>query len=371
MFQGLSAILYKELIHLRRDPFTLFIMFLIPTLQLTIFGYALNTDVMNVPTVVYDLVMDHSSRELINAFKNTRYFRIVGYVHSDEELHAAIISGRARVGIKIPPEFSANLLRQQRPAQVLVLIDGSDSTTAMRMLNISNAIGLSRAIRLVQQRLGSHPATLEVRPRMLFNPNLRSANFYVPGLVGIIMQVVTIFLTAFAVVREREHGTLEQLLVTPIAGSAIMLGKLIPYALIGGAETTLVLLIMCYVFHVPIHGSPLLLAVLSLSFLFTSLAIGLLLSTFAQNQIQAGQLAFLIMMPSVLLSGFMFPRESMPTPIFLIGYMIPVTYYIEILRGIIIRGAEFSSLWDETLVLTCFGSALIILSALRFRKKLS
>ncbi|MDZ4342118.1 MAG: ABC transporter permease [Candidatus Binatia bacterium] len=366
MFRGLWAILTKEIIHIRRDPATRFVL-AIPLVELLLFGYAIDTDVKNVPTVVFDLNRDAESRELVKEFENTRYFRIVGEVHSDEELRNAIVSGRAKVGIKIPPNYSTNLVNG-RQARVQVLIDGSESTTALQVLNSSQQIGFLKSLR--REGLSVDQFSIDIRPRLLFNPNLESVNFFVPGLIGIILQLVTVFLTAFAIVRERERGTLEQLLVTPVSKGGLILGKLLPYTAIGFGQTGMVLLVMVFHFGVPIHGSVALLLILSGVFLVPALGIGIVISTFAKNQGEAMQMSLMSMLPSFLLSGFVFPRESMPTVIYLISLFIPATYYLEILRGIILRGAGIAVLWDEAVVLVGFGIFFMVLSALRFKKHL-
>ncbi|MDP2604610.1 MAG: ABC transporter permease [Deltaproteobacteria bacterium] len=366
MFRGLWAILTKEIIHIRRDPATRFVL-AIPLVELLLFGYAIDTDVKNVPTVVFDLNRDAESRELVKEFENTRYFRIVGEVHSDEELRNAIVSGRAKVGIKIPPNYSTNLVNG-RQARVQVLIDGSESTTALQVLNSSQQIGFLKSLR--REGLSVDQFSIDIRPRLLFNPNLESVNFFVPGLIGIILQLVTVFLTAFAIVRERERGTLEQLLVTPVSKGGLILGKLLPYTAIGFGQTGMVLLVMVFLFGVPIHGSVALLLILSGVFLVPALGIGIVISTFAKNQGEAMQMSLMSMLPSFLLSGFVFPRESMPTVIYLISLFIPATYYLEILRGIILRGAGIAVLWDEAVVLVGFGIFFMVLSALRFKKHL-
>ncbi len=366
MFRGLWAILTKEIIHIRRDPATRFIL-AIPLVELLLFGYAIDTDVKNVPTVVFDLNRDGESRGLVKEFENTRYFRIAGEVHSDEELRNAIVSGRAKVGIKIPPDYSANLVNG-RQARVQVLIDGSESTTALQVLNSSQQIGFLKSLR--REGLSVDQFSIDIRPRLLFNPNLESVNFFVPGLIGIILQLVTVFLTAFAIVRERERGTLEQLLVTPVSKGGLILGKLLPYTVIGFGQTGLVLLLMVFLFGVPIHGSVALLLILSGIFLVPALGIGIVISTFAKNQGEAMQMSLMVMLPSILLSGFIFPRESMPAIIYFIGLFIPATYYLEILRGIILRGAGIAVLWDEAVVLVGFGIFFMVLSALRFKKHL-
>ncbi|HYP27151.1 MAG TPA: ABC transporter permease [Blastocatellia bacterium] len=372
MFKGFQSIFYKELIQISRDPLSLALMLLVPMLQLVIFGYAINTDVRNIKMAVYNLDPGRDSRELIAAFENTDYFLVAEHVGSDEELNRAIVSGSVKVGVKIPPDYS-DRLATNRQASVLVLIDGSDSSIASQSLNVSTSVGLTKSLeRLVgSPQAGAGGFPIEVRPKMLFNPDSRSANFMVPGLVAIILQIITTLLTAFSVVRERERGTLEQLLVTPVRPFGLMLGKLVPYGLIGFFETCTVLAVMRLVFDVPINGSVILLLCLSVIFLFTALAIGLLISTKAQNQIQAFQLAFLIMLPSVLLSGFMFPRDSMPPLMRAAGFLIPATHFMEIIRGIVLRGANLADLMPEVITLSGMGLALLVLSALRFRRKLA
>lgn len=366
MFAGLWAVLTKEVIHIRRDPATRFI-FAIPLIELLIFGYAIDMDVKDISTVVFNLDQRRESRELIKEFENTRYFRVTGQVHSREEMEGAIVSGRAKVGILIPPDYSENLTHG-RQARVQVLIDGSDSTVATRVLNASQSLGFLKSL----QRVGFTTELMEIdiRPRLLFNPNLESANFFVPGVIGVILQIVTLFLTAFSIIREREQGTLEQLLVTPVSKGGLILGKLLPYYAIGFIQTGLVLLVMVLLFRVPIHGSVTLLLFLAGIFLFSALGMGILISTLARTQSEAMQVSVLFMLPSVLLSGFVFPRESMPYAIYLLSFIIPATYYIEILRGIILRGAGWLALWDEALVLLCFGILFMVLSAFRFKKHL-
>jgi ABC-type multidrug transport system permease subunit len=365
--RGLAAIVYKELIQVRRDPATRFV-FLIPVIQLLLFGVALETDVRYIPTVLYDLDQRAAARELVAKFEATSYFRVVKRARTRDELHDTIVAGDAQVGIIIPPDYSDSLLGG-RKAAVQVLIDGSDNTIASRAINVASLVGLDLSL----ARLNSSGRTelpVEVRPQMLFNPNMQSTNFFVPGLVGIILQLVTLFLTAFSIVRERERGTMEQLIVTPVGRAALMIGKLLPYAAIGMIETGAVLAAMVWIFHIPINGSLALLLVLSVLFLIPSLGLGILISTVAQNQAQAMQMAFLLMMPSILLSGFVFPRDSMPGPVYALTFCIPVTYYLQILRGIILRGTTFEFLIHQTIALMVFGVVIFGLSTLRFQKRL-
>jgi ribosome-dependent ATPase len=250
-----------------------------------------------------------------------------------------------------------------------VLVDGSDSVVATNA--VQTARGIGQLVSLQHAGVRSDELALDMRPRVLFNPDLISSHFYVPGLVGIILQLVTVMLTAFAVVRERERGTLEQLSVTPVSRLAIIVGKLIPYAVIGMVQTVFVLVLMRVVFGVEIVGDKALLLVLSALFLLPALALGILISTFSANQAQAMQLSLLVMLPSVLLSGFAFPRETMPLPIYAIGFAIPVTYYVEILRGIILRGAGLWALWPQTLALMAFAVVLVTASTARFQKRVA
>lgn len=368
-FRGLLPVMRKEFVHVRRDPFALVIMLLIPCIQLLIFGYAIDTDVRNVPMVVWDQDGTETSRAFVQKLANTTYFKLVGYVRNSKEMQQAIVAGNAKLGIRFPPSFSRRLLAGQA-AQVLVQIDGSDNTVGLQSLNVVNAVGVSENLKRLAhlQRLRSTELPLDIRPRMLFNPNLESSHFLVPGLVGLIMQVLLVFLTAFSIVREREMGTLEQLLVTPVGRLGLIVGKLAPYTLIGAVQNVTVLCLMRFLFRVPIAGSLALLAGLSLLFMVAALGIGLLISTVARTQAQAMQMAFLVMLPSVLLSGFMFPRESMPAVIWVLTHVIPLTFFIEILRGIIVRGAGWAALWQEASALAILGMAVMLLAALRFRK---
>lgn len=370
VLKGFRAVLYKETIQIRRDRTTLFLILLIPMVQLFMFGYAINTNIRNIRTVVYNLDHRQASRRLLDTFTNTEYFRIVRYVHSDRELNETIVSGRAKIGIKIPADYSERLLGE-RTATVLVLIDGSDSSIASQAVAVSNAVGLRQSLESLLDSSGSSPLPpVEVRPKMLFNPDMRSANFMVPGLIAIILQIITTFLTAFSLVRERERGTLEQLLVTPVRPLGLILGKLTPYCVIAFLETCGVLLVMHFIFQVPVNGNVLLLMGLAVLFLVTALGIGLLISTKAQNQVQAMQMAYFVILPSILLSGFMFPRESMPLVMQWVGHLIPATYFIDIIRGIVLRGAGFVELWPNVAALTLMAIFFLAFSTLRLQKKL-
>lgn len=378
---GLGAIFAKEFSHIRRDRVTLLIMFVIPAIQLTIFGYALDTKVEFIPTVVMNLDGRRESQHLLESFVNSRKFEIVQRAVSDQEFHRALATGHAKVGIRIPADYGDRLLRQEN-AVVGILIDGSDSQvatstlTTVKLLGFTTsfekgrAYGEARQISIARDPAGRMAIPIELRTRLLYNPDLLSERFFVPGLVGIILQLVTVFLTSFAIVREREIGTLEQLFVTPVGRLGLMLGKLLPYLAIGTVVMVTVLSVMVFVFQVPIRGNLFLLFGLGIMFLFSALGLGVLISTIATNQVQAMQMAMLVMLPSILLSGFVFPRDNMPLPLYAIGYLFPVTYFIEILRGIILRGAGALDLIPWIAGLAACSLALPTLSVWRFQKSL-
>lgn len=380
-WSGLRAILIKEFVHIRRQPTTLFFMLVVPVMQTIIFGYAIDTQIENIPTVVFNMDGRDQSKELIAAFENTRRFRLIEYVQSEEAFQRAITSGRAKVGLRIPSDYAAQILLGEQ-ASLQVLIDGSDSQVASTAQSTAQLLGLNLSIQMAMAKgnalqlapardaSGNGTLPIDVRTRMLYNPNLESSHFFVPGLVGIILQLVTLFLTSFAVVRERELGTLEQLFVTPVGRSGLLLGKLFPYALVGFVTLMTVLTVMIYLFGVDIRGSLGLLVSLSMLFMVCSLGLGLLVSTIAKTQLEAVQFAFVIMLPSVLLSGFVFPRSEMPLPIYLVTFAIPATYYIEILRGVVLRGADLQDLLPWIAGLVICGTVVLLLSVFRFQKRL-
>jgi ABC-2 type transport system permease protein len=366
LFRGFGAVFYKEVLHVRRDPATLFFSLVIPLLQMVVLGFGIDTNIRQVNTVVYNADGRRESRELLDRLKNSDTFHIFRYVDNDQDLNDAIIAGKARVGIKIPVDYSDRLLHNMS-AQVLVLIDGSDSSVAGQAINVTTAIGLDESLRRVLPDRSTF--AVDMRPKLLFNPDSRSPNFLLPGLTAILLLNVTTFLTAFSIVREKERGTLEQLFVTPVRPMGLLLGKLLPYLAIGFSELCLILSFMRFVFQVPIHGNVLLLAFLSLPYLFVSLSIGILVSSKANTQSEAIQLAFLTFLPSIFFSGYIFPRETMPTFFYVISYFIPASYYINITRGIILRGAGITQLWTDGLALFIIGSVLLIIAARRFQNK--
>ncbi|MGO8674002.1 MAG: ABC transporter permease [Capsulimonadaceae bacterium] len=352
---GFRSVAIKEILHLRRDPATFVIAMMIPMVQLTIFGFAANFDVRHIATVVVDYDHSQDSRAFVQSLHNTEYADVAGYVATPAEAVAAMRRGTARMAVIIPADYARTLAAGGRP-QVRVLIDGSDSQVALR----------AREAVLVPNAAGP----VDVRAEAVFNPDMRTQVFMIPGLIAVILQLVTVSLTAFSLVREREQGTLEQMMVTPVGRLGLMLGKLAPYAAIGFTEMLTVLFIGRVVFDVRVAGSVWLLLLLSLPFLIAALSLGLLISTVAQNQTQALQFTMLITMPSILMSGFVFPRETMPGVLYLVSDAIPVTYFMNIIRGIVVRGAGLADVWPDAAALLLISTILIAVSTARFGKSL-
>jgi ABC-2 type transport system permease protein len=366
-FRGFSAVFYKEALHVRRDFGTLFFSLIIPLLQMFLLGFGIDTNIRQINTVVYNADGRRESRELLDRLRNSDTFRLVRFVETDHDLTDAIVSGKCRVGIKIPVDYSNKLLHQMS-AQVLVLIDGSDSSVAGQAINVTTAIGLDESLRHVLANSDA-PFAVDMRPKLLFNPDSRSPNFFLPGLTAILLLNVTTFLTAFSIVREKERGTLEQLFVTPVRPMGLLLGKLLPYLMIGFFELCMILTFMRFIFSVPIHGSVILLALLSLPYIFVSLSLGILISSKANSQAEAMQLAFLTILPSIFFSGYIFPRETMPKFFYVLSYFVPATYFIDITRGIILRGAGWVHLWTDAVALFFMGTMLLVIAARRFQNK--
>ncbi len=369
-FRGLGAILFKEFIVVWRDPLTLFFMFFPPLVEMIAFGYALDTDVKHMSMLIYNEDRTVESRQFIDRFVNTETFRVVGEVQSIDEMASQIRKGRAYVGLQIPPKFTQNI-RAGHPAQVQLLVDGSNSTTALQALNTALSVSLTQSIETLLRQTGRSGVPIDIRPQMLYNPSMRSPNFYVPGVIGIVLQIGTVFATAMAVVREREKGTLETLLVSPLSRWGLMLGKLIPYLCIGMTMAIILFLIMRFLFHVPITGSVLAMLFTTLVYVFALLSLGLLVATKSENQMQALQMSMTFMLPSVFFSGFVFPRETMPWIFYAVGTILPTTYFISLMRAIILRGANFFEYWPHLLILLIMSVVLFVLCALFFRKKIA
>jgi ABC-type multidrug transport system permease subunit len=368
-FRGLGAILFKEFIIVWRDPMTLFFMFFPPLVEMIAFGYALDTDVKHMAMMIFNEDRTVESRQLIDRFVNTETFRVVGEVQSIDAMSSEIRKGSAYVGLQIPPHFTRDV-RAGFPAKVQLLVDGSNSTTALQALNTALGVALTQSLESLMRETGRRAPPIEIRPQMLYNPTMRSPNFYIPGVIGIVLQIGTTFATAMAVVREREKGTLEQLLVSPLSRWGLMLGKLVPYLCIGMTMSVLLFAIMRFLFHVPIAGNVVSMMFATFVYVFALLSLGLLVATKAENQMQALQISMTFMLPSVFFSGFVFPRETMPWIFYWLGALLPATYFISLMRAIILRGANLFEYWPHLAVLIIISILLFVLCALRFRKKI-
>lgn len=368
------AIAWKELIQLRRDRPTLAMMVGLPVMQLLLFGYAINTDVRHIPTVIYD--QDHSaeSRDMVQRLKATGFYDIVGHVRSYAETQDAMRSGRARVSLVVPVDFSESI-HGGRPTSLQLVVDGSDPQTVASAINTAASLSAQRSLeimvgRLSKSALGVSVTPLSLEPVTWYNPELRTATYVVPGLVGVILTMTMIMLTAMAIARERERGTLEQLIVSPVRRIELIAGKIVPYVAIGYVQMSLILLVGRLVFDVPLVGSLGLLYGLASVFIAANLSLGLFFSTIATTQQQAMQMSFFFMLPNILLSGFMFPFEAMPRPAQWLSQALPLTHFMRIVRGITLKGATFSDAAPELVWLFGILAVLVTLAALRFSKKL-
>ncbi len=360
--------LWKEFIQMRRDRFTLAMMFGIPAIQLMLFGYAIRMEVRHVPIVVMDQSQSQESRALINVLRNTGNFDVVGAVTSRQEIQHRIETGSAHAALVIPGDYVA-ALKRGRGAQAQIIIDAADPLSSTAAINAAALASTATALSLqVAVQGGNRIQPLEIRVRPWYNPDLDSSTFIVPGIIGVLLAMMLILITSMAIVRERERGTLEQLVVTPIGKTSLMLGKIIPFVVVGYVQMTVILVLGRVLFHIPIRGSLPLLYGLTFFYIVANLALGLLVSTLTKTQVQAMQLSFFFILPNILLSGFMFPRDAMPQVAQWIGDLVPLTYFLVILRGILLKGIGFSELWRPTAILAAFAVVLISLSIKRFTK---
>lgn len=371
----LFSLVRKEFIQIIRDPRTLALTFLMPIVQLFLLGFAATSDVRNVPLAVFDQDKSSASRALLDAYRAADYFRIDYTANSEAEVQQLIDAGKARAAIIIPPGY-ANQLAAGQTAQVAFVIDGSDPTIANTALAAATFIGQSKATAITLERLaargqgGVFSPAVEVRTQVWYNPDLVSAYYMIPALIGLILQFLTIILTSTAIVRERERGTIEQLIVTPIRAWELMVGKLLPYVIIGFIDTVEILVVGVIVFSVPINGSLALLLALSGLFLVTCLGIGLFISTIANTQQEAMITAIFFNLPSIFLSGFFFPLAAMPWPLQVASYAIPLRYFLIVARSIVLKGVGAEALWPEIIALSIFAVFIMGSAALRFRKRL-
>jgi ABC-2 type transport system permease protein len=370
----IGYIIRKELIQLRRDPRMLFMLIAAPVIQLLLLGYAANLDVKNTPILFCDLDASATSREFISRFVHSGYFDLRGVIRRMDDIDGAIDRGRAALAVVIPKNMGRDLAgRGAVPVQIIV--DGAESQSAIIALSYATMIAQSYSQEILLERLrrlgpGLGFARLNPQVRVWYNPDLKSRNFLVPGVLGLLLMVTTMTLTALAVVKEKEMGTLEQLIVTPIRSRELILGKLAPFFALGLIDITLVALVATLWFHIPMKGSPLLFAALSPLFLLTTLGLGLFTSTISRTQQQAMMTSVFSTMPMILLSGFVFPIANMPKIIQYFTYLIPLRYYLIIIRGLFLKGTDFSDLWRSSLSLLVFGLAILGLSVLRFHKKI-
>ena len=372
----LWRVIVKEFLQIRRDRKMIPVIFVAPIVQITVFGFAVNTDVSNVPTVLVDQDRSSASRELVSRFVESGYFEIVGSGERAQEVDRWLVTSKAQLGLVIGQGFGA-ALASSRQASVQLVVDGSDAASANVALGYASALTREFGLSISERRLrdagtpvvGVGQAVLV--PRVFYNPDLKSRWFYVPAVLAMILMVMTMLLSAMGVVREKEIGTMEQLIVTPIRPWQLLVGKLLPFALIGIFQMSLATAVTVFGFGVPLRGSFPLLLGLTLLFILSTLGLGLFVSTLVQNQQQAMMGAvFCAMVPMIYLSGLIFPTENMPPAIQAVTYLIPLRYYAEIIRGVFLRGSGIAVLWPEALTLLLMGVSILAIAALRFRKRL-
>jgi ABC-2 type transport system permease protein len=374
MILRLVSIIRKEFIQIQRDPRTLLIIIVMPVLQLILLGYAATTDVKNIPLAVWDQSRTTQSRALVDAFRAADYFTINYSVASQDQYRVLIEKGLTRGALVIPPDYDRRLA--EGTAQVSMVLDGSDPTVGGTALSAARLIGQAYATSVLEQTavLGGHPFStrlpVELRTQVWYNPDLVSAYFNIPGVMGMILSFITAILTATAVVRERERGTIEQLIVTPIRPWELIVGKVLPYALLAFVGVVEVLVIGHWWFEVPIRGDLGLIFLLSGLFVLSGLGIGLFASTIANTQQEAMLAVWMTLLPSVFLSGFFFPIDAMPRLLQWVSYLIPLRYYLVVVRALLVKGVGFAALQSETLALALFALFIMGAAAARFRKRL-
>jgi len=372
MFERIYHILVKEFIQIFRDPRMKAIIFIMPMIQVMVFGYAVSTDVTNIPTAVYDLDNTQASRDLIWEFTASNYFRVKKYIFHDKEQKRLIDESRVNAVLRINRGFARDL-NAHRSAQIQLIVDGTDSNTAAVILSYSNRIIEKYSAHILDGRARvilkkSEFPRVNLRSRSWFNENLESRNFYVPGVIALIVMLITLLLTSMAIVREKEIGTMEQLMVTPLRPMELILGKLLPFAAVGMFEVALIIVAARLIFSVPIRGSVPLLFACSVLFLLSTLGIGLFISTISRTQQQAMMSSFFFFMPALLLSGFAFPIRNMPVGVQVLTLLNPLRYFMQIVRDLFLKGVGLESFWQAAVALLVFGTAILALSALRFHR---
>jgi ABC-2 type transport system permease protein len=345
-----------------------------PVVLLLLFGYAINTDVRHIPTVIYDQDRTADSRDLARRMEATGFYDTVAHVQGYEEIDRALRSGQARTALVVPPGYGEDIARG-RTAHVQLIVDGSDPQVVASAQDTAASLVAARSQDLARERTarlgaGAPAPAIELLPSIRYNPDLRTAVYVVPGLIGVILTMTMVMLTAMALARERERGTLEQLIVSPIRRLELVAGKILPYVVIGYLQMSVILGCARLVFDVPIAGSLALLFALAFLFIAANLAVGLFFSTLSQTQQQAMQMSFFFLLPNILLSGFMFPFEAMPPPAQWLSQALPLTHFLRIVRGVVLKGSGFDDLRVEVVWLTAILAALVSFTSLRFRKKL-
>jgi ABC-2 type transport system permease protein len=369
----ISSIIRKEFLQIFRDPRTLAMIIIMPIMQLFLLGYAATTDVKNISMTVWDQSKTTQSRALLDAFRAADYFIVEYSVGSADEYQMLIESGDTRVVLVIPPDYDLRLIEGN--AQVLMVLDGSDATVGATALSTARLVGQAYSTKILSEQAllsgrKAPSASVEVRTQVWYNPDLNSAFFNIPGVIGMILSFITSILTATTIVRERERGTIEQLIVTPIRSWELIVGKLLPYVILGFIETFEVLLIGHWWFGVPIRGSIALIIITSGLFLMSSLGIGLFASTMANTQQEAMMTVMMFNLPMIFLSGFFFPIAAMPKFLQVVSMAIPLRYYLIIIRSLLIKGVGIVAIQSEVIALVIFGVVIMGAAALRFRKRL-
>ena len=374
MLQRIWAIIQKEIIQTLRDRSTLAMMLTMPMMQLFLFGFAIDMNVDHISTIVAAQSLDAASQDYVDAMLTSGYFDVVEYAFSQDEVVQAIDEGRVQAGIVIPPDFATRVERGE--AQVLFLIDGSDLLTTQTAYNMASVIAQAHSADVMMEKIqrsglvveGELP--LDTRARILYNPDVSQLWFVIPNIVAMVMQTQTMSMTAAAVVREREAGTIEQILVTPIRPGELMLGKIIPNILIAVINVLTIVVLGVFVFKVPFQGSFLLFMGLAMVYVFSGLGLGLLISTIAKNSKQAQQIVMMMMFIGIVLGGFIFPRYTMPLVLRLLGNLFPLSYFIPISRGIITKGVSIGALWGEAIGLLIYSVVVMTSAARTFRQGL-
>ncbi len=375
MIARILSIAWKELLQVRRDRLTLAMMVALPLMQLMLFGYAINTDVRHIPTVVYDQDSSRESRDIVRRMEATGFYDVLGRVDGYDGIERALRRADARVGIVIPAKFGSDVTIG-RPASSQIIVDGSDPQTVASARDTALGVTQARNAELSvvrSQRVGAAASSIphiSAEPTVWYNPDSRTAIYIVPGLAGVILTLTMVMFTSMAIARERERGTLEQLIVSPIRSGELIVGKILPYILVGYVQMSLILLAGRLVFSVHFVGNVPLLYALAALFIAANLALGLVFSTLAKTQQQAMQMSFFFLLPNILLSGFMFPWEGMPRPVQWLSQALPLTHFLRIVRGVVLKGAVFDDLVKELYWLGGVLLAFVLIAALRFQKKL-